>query len=207
MYLYIFGSYCRGEIDELSDIDLLIIKDKNEKLASFDLDKYSIYNKDRIIALWNEGNPFAWHLYLEAKLIYSNDNINFLYNLGEPAKYSNLKNDLYKFHKLYIDSVNSLINTNNSRDFDLAMIFLAIRNFASCYSLGFINHPNFSRKSAITLQMDNLLISEECFAILEKSRIISTRGIGQNATSLEYDKIINELNNISDWFNLILNKI
>ena len=35
MYIYVFGSLCRGEIDSNSDVDLLIISNK-DKLNDFD---------------------------------------------------------------------------------------------------------------------------------------------------------------------------
>lgn len=201
MNLYVFGSFCRGEIDQYSDIDLLIIKKQNEILPRFDLDKYSIYNLDRIQILWKEGNPFAWHLFLESKFIFSNDSIDVLKNLGEPNIYSNHINDMDKFLKLFHDSKLSLVSTKNSIDFDLSMIFLSIRNFASCYSLGHLKKPNFSRNSAIELGNDSIKLSDDCYSILLKSRILSTRGIGNNITNKELEIVLNELDYISEWFN------
>jgi hypothetical protein len=206
MYLYIFGSYCRGEIDQYSDIDLLVIKDKDEILPQFDLDKYSIYNLDRIQNLWDEGNPFAWHLFLESKLIFSNDNKDVVRSLGKPNIYSNHTNDMNKFLKLYLESKNSLIRTNDSRDFDLSMIFLALRNFASCYSLGYLKNPNFSRNSSIEIGIDSIKISDECYSILKNSRILSTRGIGKNVSDEEVAIVINELEVISEWFKKLITK-
>lgn len=207
MYLYIFGSLCRGEFDQYSDIDLLVIKDKEENIPFFDLDKYSIYNNDRIEDLWIEGNPFAWHLYYESKLIFSTDKSDLFLKLGKPNLYINLLQDLNKFHKLFVDSCRSLTTSSMSRDFDLSMIFLAIRNFASCYSLGFLNKYNFSRDSAITLESDKLIISHDCYAILERTRIASTRGIGNNITLAEYNFVLSELDIILEWFQLLINKV
>lgn len=207
MYLYVFGSYCRGEIDEYSDIDLLIIKNQDEILPQYDIDKYSIYNLDRIQELWVEGNPFAWHLSLESRFIFSNDSLDVLKNLGEPNIYNNHINDMNKFSKLFNDSKLSLVSTNNSIDFDLSMIFLSIRNYASCYSLGHLKKPIFSRNSAIELGSDSIRISKDCYSILLKSRILSTRGIGQNISNKELKVVLNELDSISIWFNNLKTKI
>jgi len=207
MYLYVFGSYCRGEIDEYSDIDLLIIKNQDEILPQYDIDKYSIYNLDRIQELWEEGNPFAWHLFLESRFIFSNDSLDVLKNLGEPNIYNNHINDMNKFSKLFNDSKLSLISTNNSIDFDLSMIFLSIRNYASCYSLGHLKKPIFSRNSAIELGSDSIRISNDCYSILLKSRILSTRGIGYNVSNKELKVVLNELDSISIWFNNLKTKI
>jgi len=91
MYIYIFGSICRGEIDMYSDTDLLLIS--NGLHLDF-IDKYSIYSPKRIRELWEEGNPFAWHLHTESRLVFSPNGINFLENLGTPNKYSNVNLDL-----------------------------------------------------------------------------------------------------------------
>lgn len=206
MYLYVFGSYCRGEIDQYSDIDLLVIKDQDEVLTQFDLDKFSIYNLDRIQNLWKEGNPFAWHLYLESRLIFSNGNDDVVRSLGKPNVYSNHINDMNKFLQLYLESKNSLIETNNSRDFDLSMIFLALRNFASCYSLGHLKNPNFSRNSSTAIGIDSIRISDKCYSILKNSRILSTRGIGKNVSEEEIAIVINELEVISEWFKELIKK-
>lgn len=206
MNLYVFGSFCRGEIDQFSDIDLLIIKNRNEDSTLYDLEKYSIYKKERIEDLWNEGNPFAWHLYKESKLIFSNEKINFLKQLGKPNDYFNMENDLRKFHKLFEDSYRSCLNSNDSLDFDFSMIFLAIRNFATCFSLGHLKQYNFSRNSSLNLDNYSIKISDDCYTILKNSRILSTRGIGNNLTELEHNKVLNEINKISNWFESI-NKI
>ncbi len=200
MDLYIFGSYCRGEIDNYSDIDLLLIKDINEDLTTFDLDKFSIYNKKRINELWQEGNPFAWHLHLESKFIFSNTKTNYLKSLGVPNEYQNLDNDLNKFYQLYIDAKESLNQSFSSKDFDFSMIFLAIRNFASCYSLGYLKKPNFSRNSSLQLGEDSIQILNSSYSILEKARILSTRGIGSNILDSEFDEVVNEMENITKWF-------
>ncbi|MEA9414299.1 nucleotidyltransferase domain-containing protein [Flavobacterium sp. PL02] len=206
MHLYIFGSFCRGEIDQYSDIDLLIIKTKNEKTTAYDLNKYSIYNQDRIQDLWKEGNPFAWHLYKESNLVSSDDDTDFLKQLDEPNIYSNMENDLKKFYKLFKDSCDSVAKSKDSIDFDYSMIFLAIRNFASCYSLGHLKEYNFSRNSSLKLNDDSLIISDNCYSILEKSRILSTRGIGNNLIEEEYQLVLSELNIVENWFNKLIRK-
>lgn len=74
MHIYVFGSLCRGELDNKSDIDILIISD--EKFGS-EYNKYSVYSYEKIRELWLDGNPFAWHLYLESKLVFSSEENDF----------------------------------------------------------------------------------------------------------------------------------
>lgn len=207
MYIYAFGSICRGEIDKLSDLDLLLIKDESNDMEQFDFEKFSIYSEERIKDLWKEGNPFAWHLHLESKLIFSNNGSDFLKELGNPNKYLNAKNDLEKFHNLYNSSFESLTNSKKSIIFDLSTIFLSIRNFATCYSIGYLKNYNFSRNSALTITENKLVISQECFRILERARVLSTRGLGLDISENEVIKVENELPKINIWFNTLKNKL
>lgn len=78
MYIYAFGSICRGEIDFYSDVDLIAISDDLVQLKNLDPNKFSIYSEKRIKEYWEIGNPFAWHLYKESKLIFSSTEHNFL---------------------------------------------------------------------------------------------------------------------------------
>ncbi|AVR45429.1 nucleotidyltransferase domain-containing protein [Christiangramia fulva] len=206
MEIFAFGSLCRGEIDQSSDIDLLLIKNKDEKLNNLDIDKFSIYNRNRIEEIWNEGNPFSWHLFLESKQIFSTSGENIFKDLGKPKPYQNLENDLKKFSTLYYTSRDFLMNSSDSRDFELSMIFLAIRNFATCYSLGKLKQFNFSRKSAHHLGEDSIPVSKTTFKLLERSRILSTRGFGNLITDEELKEVFSELVIIDNWFDNLVKK-
>lgn len=207
MYIYLFGSLCRGEIDEFSDIDLLAIIGSDENInTQLDTQKFSIYKEKRMAEIWKEGNPFAWHLFQESKLIYSDNGEDIMRNWGEPSPYTNMESDLKKFSTLFYDSLESINSSEHSDIFDLSMLFLSIRNFASCYSLGALNKFNFSRKSALNLKTNKLKISNESFSILERARILSTRGSGKLITDLEKKIVLKETDTVSDWFQLILQK-
>ena len=97
MHIYAFGSVCRGEIDYGSDVDLLAIVDDHDGM--FDPNIFSIYSYKRIKELWKEGNPFAWHLAKEARLLYSIDYDNFIESLGNPNRYDRTKADCEKFRR------------------------------------------------------------------------------------------------------------
>ena len=199
--IYVFGSVIRGEIDQYSDLDLLLITD--EKIEDIDPNKYSIYTPQRIKEMYKEGNPFAWHLHYESKLIYT-DASNFLEDLKRPNPYKNGKNDLIKFHKLFIDSLKSMQEDQLSLTFDLAMIFLALRNFATCYSLACYEKPIFSRNSFEKLTDYPLVLDDKVKNLLMRSRINSTRGINYNIQELEVSLLLNQVEEIKDWFNKII---
>ena len=75
MHIYIFGSICRGDLREGSDIDLLALVEGYD--SRFDPDTFSVYSYSRIADLWAEGNPFAWHLFLESRLVFASDQRTF----------------------------------------------------------------------------------------------------------------------------------
>jgi len=204
MYIYIFGSICRGEIDKQSDVDLLAIIENGEDNSNFDINKFSVYTVKRLKELWQEGNPFAWHLFIESKLVFSNNQSDLFKKWGRPNLYLHSKRDLEKFSNLFNDSMKSINESKSSEIFDLSMIFLAIRNFASCYSLGHLKDYNFSRYSALNLKSNKLEISSDSFEVLERARILSTRGIGELITKKETEMVLSELDIIKTWFQRIL---
>lgn len=176
MHIYAFGSICRGEIDLGSDVDLLACVDG--PAHQFDPGKFSIYRYDRLRALWREGNPFAWHLHLESRLLFSPDDSDFLEDLGRPARYSAGTKDCAKFKKLFESSYQELTQLSNSTTFHLSCMFLAIRNFATCHSLA-LGKPIFSRQSPFLLN-PVLNMDPKAFSVLTRARLLSTRGYGEN---------------------------
>jgi hypothetical protein len=205
LHIYAFGSICRGDIDSNSDIDLLaIIKGSDLR---FDSNTFSIYSYSRITELWKEGNPFAWHLSSEAKFIYSVDGSDFIQGLGSPQEYNGCEEDCNKFHKLFINAFASIKAGSNSPIFELSSIFLAIRNFATCYLLGQENIKDFSRNSALHMRGKSLKISRSTYEILEKARMLSTRGVGGIVSQEALITTIEELSTINNWMEHLLNKV
>ncbi|BEM39460.1 hypothetical protein SME10J_31870 [Serratia marcescens] len=197
MHVYAFGSLCRGEMSKDSDIDLLaLVNDKDDR---FDSDIYSIYSYERLDELWKEGNPFAWHLFLESKLIYSDDRSDYLRGMGCPAIYRNYKDDFYKFSSLLYTSFEELINGTKSYVFEMSNIFLAIRNLSICFSLAFLGDPVFSRGAALMIGDKSISIPMDVYSILEKARIMSTRGIGEHISKNEVQEVIKTSKIIHEW--------
>jgi hypothetical protein len=199
-HIYAFGSVCRGEVDPSSDIDLLACLSKRQQ--EYDPEKFSIYSHDRIQELWLEGNPFSWHLHLESKLIYSSDCSNFLSDLGQPEKYLKAQEDCNKFNQLFLESYHTLLQSRISAIFHLSCMFLAARNFATCYSLG-AGNPIFSRLSPLKIER-KLGVSQEDFDIYARARILSTRGYGSVISKTEIEKALGVAPAIIDWMSDIL---
>lgn len=204
MHIYAFGSVCRGEIDRSSDVDLLAVVDGHDH--RFDQFTYSIYSYNRIEELWAEGNPFAWHLALEAKLIFSSDGRDCLALLGEPKKYINGKNDCLKFYDIFTQAAESFSCSDASKIFDLSSVFLAIRNFATCFSLEFKDKPTFSRNSALELGKDSLSINQDVYDILRRSRILCTRADGVILNKDEIALVAKHFSDVELWMKNLLKK-
>lgn len=195
MHIYAFGSLCRGDVDTYSDADLLAIVDSFD--PRLDPNMFSIYSYQRVRELWNEGNPFAWHLAAESKLIFS-DGEDFINGLGSPNAYVQANRDCEKFLGLFQEAYRSTLNGSHSRVFDLSTIFLSIRNFATCFSLG-RGQQNFSRHSALQLGQDSVPISQRSYELLERTRLLSTRAIGDAPKFDEIEFTVKELEKIEGW--------
>lgn len=196
-HIYAFGSICRGDIQPSSDIDLLAVVDGYQE--EFDTARFSIYSYERILELWNEGNPFAWHLHLESRFLYGTDNTDFLKSLDTPASYKNCYNDCVKFSLLIDEAITSLDNSKATCTFDLSTIFLGIRNIATCYSLGCLEKPIFSRDSALKISQQSIKIDLSVFKTLENARILTTRGYGTRLTHEEILNTLSSLKEIKEW--------
>jgi len=205
MHIYAFGSICRGDIVAGSDVDLLAVFEGHD--SRFDPAVYSIYSYDRLKDLWSEGNPFAWHLSLESRLVYASNEMDYLKYLGMPDKYSQCSRDCHKFYSLFKESRESLEKINSSRIFDLSTIFLSIRNIATCYSLGMTETPNFSKDSALHLGQHSLAISAESYDVFVRSRILSTRGYGASISNQNYIAAVSTLDQINNWMHSLLEKV
>jgi hypothetical protein len=205
MHIYAFGSVCRGEILRSSDIDLLAIVDGYDE--RFDPQIYSIYSYRRASEIWLEGNPFAWHLYLESRPLFLSNGIDWLKELGRPSPYTKCEVDCTKFQRLFLSSKTALLNNGDSIIFDLSTVFLCMRNIATCYSLGMTDKPNFSRHSALMLGTRSVPISSEGYAIFERARILSTRGKGLDITEVEAKFALREFSVIETWIERLLGEV
>lgn len=206
MYLYIFGSACRGELDKYSDIDMLAIYNDKNEINHLDENKISIYSEEKIQKIWSLGNPFAWHLYYESKLVYSSNNKDFLNNLDKPSIYKDGLSDCIKFYEILEKSADSVKKDSYSIVFDFSTIFLCIRNISTCYSLHF-NKPNFSRDSAILLGQNSLNIDSDVYNILKTCRLANTRGLNIFLQNFEVQVVINQLNEIQVWANKLIEMV
>lgn len=204
MHIYAFGSLCRGEVVPDSDVDLLAIVDHYDE--RLDKTLFSIYSYRRIREIWLEGNPFAWHLSLEAKLIYGFNKRDYLEELGSPNAYRQCVDDCHRFFALVKEARVSLETSKRCTVFDLSTVFLGIRNFASCFSLGVKGTPDFSRNSALHLEGDAVPLSEQTYRVFERARILCTRGYGAVILQDDVTAAMQSLRDIIQWMTRLIEK-
>ncbi len=205
MHIYAFGSICRGDLSVDSDIDLLALV--NGRDIRLDPEKFSIYSYSRMCELWRAGNAFAWHLFLESRLIYASDGSDFLESLGAPAKYSGVIADCVRFRDIFESSFQAVQNGTPSLVFELSTIFLALRNIATCYSLASMEIPTFGRDSARRLGSKSLNIDKDIYSFLMRSRLLSTRGVGNNIDDINLSVLVTELWRCRSWINEICKEV
>ena len=206
MHIYAFGSICRGEVDVSSDIDMLTIVNGYDA-RFFNPSDYSIYSYARIRVLWEQGNPFAWHLFLESRLVYSPDDIDYLRSVGEPRTYRSGLADCEKFREIFLSAKESICSSALTEIFDLSSVFLGVRNFATCYSLHCNTKPDFSRNSALNLGEQSIPIDDYTYGLFERARVLCTRGVDELLSPSEVDKAKMALGEIDSWMVEILSTI
>ncbi len=205
MHIYAFGSVCRGDLTFDSDVDLLALVHGHD--SRFDPNRYSIYSYAKMAVLWSRGSPFAWHLSLEAKLLYGDNGKDHLASCPKPGPYLHYVQDCEKFYRVFSQARLSLAAASSSQVFDLSTIFLSIRNIATCFSLGVLNAPDFSRHSAQHLPSSvALAFPADLYHITERARILCTRSVGPNITQDEVGRVIAGLGTVEDWMEALVRK-
>jgi len=197
MHIYAYGSVCRGDVLPTSDVDLLALVDDAD--VRLDPAVFSIYRYSQLKREWCEGNPFSWHLALESRLVFSEDRTDFIAKLGRPSEYRNWQSDSQKFREIYGVAKDALATRCDTTTFELSTLYLAIRNFAICFSLHAGSRPVFSRRSFEQLGVDSLDIDSSATRIMEDARILSTRGVGSEASDDDVAHVLSQLPKVDRW--------
>jgi hypothetical protein len=91
--------------------------------------------------------------------------------------------------------------------FDFSNIFLSVRNLATCFALGVLDRPIFSRNAALLLAGEyRLPVSEATYLILERTRILCTRSIGDDIEQSEAVVVLSECDQIQHWMESLTKK-
>ncbi len=200
-HVYAFGSVCRSDFERRSDIDMLAITDTASE--RFDPLDFSVYPYEAIRKMWKQGSPFAWHLATESRLVYAGDQQCFLSSLGQPSAYLEAKKDCEAFRLIASDATSRLVSGSSSDAFELSLMYLSARNFATCYALGCLGKHFFGPSSAYKLGVKSLPLGVKYYETLRRCRLLSTRGIGSIVEGQELRDCIDRLQIITDWMSTL----
>lgn len=172
--LYVFGSVARGEVIPTSDIDILVIPFTSDR--SLFPTEWSIYSPELVEEYFRMGRLFAWHLYLEARCIFTPNKTSFLAALGAPAPYSTMAQDILELESLLREAIEEIKSGTNSLVYELGIVYTAIRDIAMSASWAILEVPCFSRRAPYELPVPCPL-PFEAYEDAMLARHSSTRGV------------------------------
>ncbi|MFH5186319.1 nucleotidyltransferase domain-containing protein [Paenibacillus sp. TAB 01] len=187
----LFGSYARGDYDDQSDIDLLIIvedcdeenliarKKKIEKELELPYHWLSVYRKSSIKAMHKYGSYFLWHIKNEGKILYSRTP--FLSSLLDTLPpYLKTRENLIEYLEVCGDIKKSIQMDAVTLKYDLSILASIIRN--TCIALCFLYNKYDFGKYSVVKQCQDILgrefpITLEEYEKLYNFRLIETRNL------------------------------
>lgn len=169
----LFGSLARGEASSNSDVDILAILAEQDDARQYP-PSWSTYRKDTLARLFDEGNLFAWHLYLESIPI-SPTHGGWFESLGTPRPYVRAKSDIRDLVGLLSTSLLELQNGTVNLCYELGLIHTALRDIAMSASWHLCDAPLFSRYSPYLLQ-PAIPLPREAYDVAVVARHATTRG-------------------------------
>lgn len=187
MEALLFGSAARGMSDWRSDYDILVALPDASRVDRECIARevtsrvgrragISVYGMGRLKAMWSEGSPFAWHLYLEAKPVPGFE-FGILKALGKPVPYL----DAFADSKMMADMLVSIVRRASagvaSACYEAGLLYVCSRNIAMFASKSLLGRFDFSRTApfAISKALPFPLSYDE-YDILIAARHAATRG-------------------------------
>lgn len=185
----LFGSAARGDSDDDSDLDvLLVVRDDaapREVGRERDVNRsippgadVSVYSGSRIKELFAAGSLFAWHLYRESSSLLDLDAPDFVDDVGAPASYSNAVEDI----RVLLDDLRELpghIRTCPANVvFEAGNAYVCLRNIAISLSWFLPSGPVFGRSAPFCLgplMQREFPISPEEYQVLMRCRRAGSR--------------------------------
>lgn len=159
--LRVYGSFCRGDHDDNSDVDVLAVHstppnaETRRKLKTtleglfdrpVDLAEYS---SERVREIFAAGHLFAWHLHAESESLLGEDA--FFSSLGKPASYSQAESDSNRFLRLLETIPKQSQLPGSSYIYEAGLAYLASRNIGLIASWQRYKRPDFSRYAILNI--------------------------------------------------------
>lgn len=180
--IYLFGSVARGDQDEQSDVDILIIidncseeeyikyKKKYAAILQIPVSWISLYRIKKILKMYEKGSYFLWHLKKEGKVLYSKENeLNKLF--ATLPRYCGMSDDIVEYQQILEDVKEECYNEYLCIEYELSVLASLVRN--TCITLSYLNNRfDFSRNLVVEYCIDKykLDISLEEYKLLYQYR-------------------------------------
>ncbi|CAM2166157.1 Polymerase nucleotidyl transferase domain-containing protein [Burkholderia latens] len=183
----LFGSMARGDPDNESDLDILVVTDAGKpdtrKLHEWISHRYnanadlSIYSLERLKSMFADGHLFAWHLYQESHHLEYEDAVDSMTILGKPCPYTSAYRDVAELLGL-LETIRDESMSSSSLTFEAGLIYVCTRNIALSASWYMSDGIKFGRNSPFEIERGELAfpLSRTDFEVLAACRHASTRG-------------------------------
>lgn len=157
--VYLFGSFARGDYDQNSDIDILIVIDDCSEteyvelkecfagLLNIPISWISVYRISKILKMYDNGSYFLWHIKKEGKMIFSREN-QLSQLLCTLPQYKNVFRDLNEYIEILQDVIAETNNKIICVEYELSVVASLVRN--TCIAIAYMNgNMEFGRNSAV----------------------------------------------------------
>jgi hypothetical protein len=158
--IWMYGSAARGDADELSDVDLLVVAEPSEEVelpaavSRQESVSVSRYTWDEIASMVGYGSLFLHHVRQEGRPLVEEEPPRLRELLGHLPAYTRADQELDSFSQVVAD-VDEAIEHDHSPQFELAVLATAARHAAilGCY---LIHDPRFGRAEPFRVLLPRL---------------------------------------------------
>ncbi len=195
--IYIFGSLVRCEVDPGSDVDVLVIVGRKEKMRF--PNEWSVYSRARIKSLFGRGTLFAWHLYSEAVPIFTRKKMGFLEQLGRPVPYTGGYEEVLSLRSILDGAINELRWRTPTPTYELGLVVMACRDIAMAAIPTLQRRFAFTRMAPFLIKSPRFPIAKQTYNLLCECRRATTRGLKSPLSSDTLEKCLHRLPSLRRW--------
>ncbi|MEQ5796265.1 nucleotidyltransferase domain-containing protein [Paracoccus sp. NFXS7] len=198
----IFGSYGRGGHDAFSDLDVLVVCRDGAGTQSegsvraivspwFDQSpSISWYGNKKMEHFFEDGDLFAWHLYMESYALPGYLSISEMY--GRPARYINCLDDIRGLHNILRSVPGHIAQSPHNVIYELGIAYVCLRNIAMTASSVLCEKVLFGRNSPFELPEIDPPVTKEDYSILAQCRHASTRGAEAPPLNIDVSAVLRD---------------
>ena len=211
--IWLFGSYARGEQDQYSDIDLLVViqdcdgeEYKRIKLQlsqelGMPLEWLSLYEMHKIQEMARQGSYFMWHIKQEGRQLYARGSFqkDILSNLPE---YQNAWQDLEDYSIICKDIRSSLAEQYVDITYELSVLASIIRN--TSMTIDFLKGKMvFGRVQCV--ETCNAILSGKCEIPIKEYERLYTNRLYMTGKAATHEMMT--MHDVVEWLNKAENLI